>query len=62
MLELHEQIQQAVAAIRKQWPDLKILIPWGDPLFAVPILRAKFPTNLIDGSGLDISAPGGKGF
>jgi hypothetical protein len=43
----------AAEAVRKQWPNLKILIPWGDPLFAVPLLRAGFPKNLIDGSGLD---------
>lgn len=43
----------AAEAVRKEWPDLKILIPWGDPLFAVPILRAGFPKNLVDGSGLD---------
>jgi hypothetical protein len=43
----------AAEAVRKQWPELKILIPWGDPLFAVPLLRAGFPKHLIDGSGLD---------
>ncbi|MBI4028061.1 MAG: hypothetical protein HY360_23965 [Verrucomicrobia bacterium] len=44
----------AAEAIRAKWPDYKILIPWGDPLFVVPLLRAGFPTNLIDGSGLDL--------
>ncbi|MBI2191465.1 MAG: hypothetical protein HYU36_05725 [Planctomycetes bacterium] len=44
----------AAEGIRKKWPDLKILIPWGDPLFIVPLLRAGFPRDLIDGSGLDI--------
>ena len=39
--------------MRKEFPDLKILIPWGDALFAVPLLRAGFPKNLIDGSGID---------
>jgi hypothetical protein len=43
----------AAEAVRAKWPDVKILIPWGDPLFAVPLLRAGFPKNLIDGSGLD---------
>ncbi len=43
----------AAEAIRKEFPKLKILIPWGDPLFAVPLLRAGFPKALIDGSGLD---------
>ncbi len=45
----------AAEAVRQTWPDLKVLIPWGDPLFAVPLLRAGFPKGLIDGSGLDIS-------
>jgi hypothetical protein len=43
----------AAEAIRQKFPDLKILIPWGDALFAVPLLRAGFPKNLIDGSGID---------
>jgi hypothetical protein len=43
----------AAEAIRAKFPDLKILIPWGDALFAVPLLRAGFPKNLIDGSGID---------
>lgn len=44
----------AAEAVRKEFPDLKILIPWGDPGFAWPILRAGFPKELIDGSGIDI--------
>jgi hypothetical protein len=43
----------AAEGVRKAFPDLKILIPWGDALFAVPLLRAGFPTSLIDGSGID---------
>jgi hypothetical protein len=43
----------AAEAIRKQFPELKVLIPWGDALFVVPLLRAGFPKNLIDGSGID---------
>ena len=43
--------QYAAEAVRKEFPDLKVLIPWGDALFAVPLLRAGFPKNLIDGSG-----------
>lgn len=43
----------AAEAVRKQWPELKILIPWGDALFAIPLLRAGFPKHLIDGSGID---------
>jgi hypothetical protein len=43
----------AAEAVRQKFPTLKILIPWGDALFAVPLLRAGFPKNLIDGSGID---------
>jgi len=45
----------AAEAIREKWPHLKILIPWGDPLFSVPLLRSGFPKELIDGSGIDIA-------
>jgi len=41
-------------AIRAAWPKTEVLIPYGDPLFAVALLRAGFPKNLIDGSGLDM--------
>jgi hypothetical protein len=44
----------AAEAVRKEFPELKILIPWGDPLFVPPLLRAGFPRELIDGSGLDV--------
>jgi len=44
----------AAEGVRAAWPDTKILIPWGDPLFSVALLRAGFPKNLIDGSGLDM--------
>ncbi len=40
--------------VRANWPKAKVLIPWGDPLFVVPMLRAGFPRNLVDGSGLDM--------
>lgn len=43
----------ATEAVRKEFPDLKVLIPWGDALFVVPLLRAGLPKNLIDGSGID---------
>lgn len=43
----------AAEAIRKQWPHLKIHVPWGDAMFVPPLLRAGFPKNLIDGSGID---------
>jgi len=44
----------AAEGVRAAWPNTKILIPWGDPLFVVPLLRAGFPKELIDGSGLDV--------
>ncbi|HOS44484.1 MAG TPA: hypothetical protein PK794_12390, partial [Armatimonadota bacterium] len=44
----------AAEGIRAAWPKTKILIPWGDPLFVVPLLRAGFPKELIDGSALDM--------
>ncbi|MDP7252888.1 MAG: hypothetical protein QGF00_25015 [Planctomycetota bacterium] len=44
----------AAEAVRKEWPDAKILIPWGDPGFIWPLLRSGFPKHLIDGSGLDM--------
>jgi hypothetical protein len=46
--------RSAAEGVRAAWPGTKILIPWGDPLFVVPLLRAGFPKNLIDGSGLDM--------
>jgi len=42
--------------VRKTYPNLKILIPWGDPMYIAPFLRAGFPKELIDGSGIDIPA------
>jgi hypothetical protein len=43
----------AAEAVRKNFPELKVLVPWGDALFIVPLLRAGFPKELIDGSGID---------
>ncbi|MAE60196.1 MAG: hypothetical protein CMJ49_02445 [Planctomycetaceae bacterium] len=43
----------AAETAREHFPDRKILMPWGDPGFAWPFLRMGFPTDLIDGSGLD---------
>lgn len=45
----------AAETVRQTWPKAKLLIPWGDPLFVVPLLRAGFPRHLIDGSGLDLT-------
>ena len=44
----------AAESVRAAWPKSKILIPWGDPLFIVPLLRAGYPKELIDGSALDM--------
>jgi hypothetical protein len=53
-LKIHYNTARIAAeTVRKNFPELKILIPWGDPLYAVPLLRAGFPKHLIDGSGLD---------
>jgi len=46
--------QYVAEMVRANWPKAKVLIPWGDPLFVVPLLRAGFPRSLIDGSGLDM--------
>ena len=38
----------------KQWPELKMMLPWGDPLFVVPFLRQdKELAELIDVQGID---------
>jgi len=44
----------AAEGVRAAWPNTKVLIPWGDPLFSVALLRAGFPKSLIDGSALDM--------
>jgi len=46
--------QSAADGIRKNWPGLKILVPWGDPLFIVPLLRDGLGKAHVDGSGLDV--------
>ncbi|NQU10824.1 hypothetical protein HQ590_08545, partial [bacterium] len=40
--------------LRKTHPDRDLMIEWGSPVFAVPLLRAGFPRNLIDGSSPDM--------
>jgi hypothetical protein len=44
----------AAEGVRKNWPGLKILVPWGDPLFVVPLLRSGLGKDSVAGSGLDI--------
>ena len=47
----------AATAIKEHWPHAKILMPYGDPLFVVPFLRAGIITpDLLDGTALDICA------
>lgn len=50
-----ENAKAAAEALRKALPGVPILIPWGDPLFVVPLLRAGYPKELIDGVGIDIA-------
>ncbi|MEO6848502.1 MAG: hypothetical protein ABI443_12360 [Chthoniobacterales bacterium] len=41
--------------VRKEWPDAKILLPHGDPLFCIPFLRySQEVRDLIDGVCLDM--------
>lgn len=44
----------AAEAVKKEFPGIKVFIPYGDPGFIWPLLRENFPKNLIDGSGFDI--------
>ena len=38
----------------REWPELKMMFPWGDPLFVPPFLREdKELAELIDGQGID---------
>ena len=48
-----ETARLAAEKFRTAFPGRKIFIPHGDPMFVVPLLRAGFPTNLVDGSGID---------
>ena len=42
-------------AIKRTWPNAKLLMPWGLPLFPVPFLRdSKEATALMDGPALDM--------
>lgn len=43
-------------AVKKEWPNIKCLLPWGDPLFCVPFLRrSKEVRDLTDGVAVDIA-------
>ncbi len=39
--------------LREHYPDLKILMPHGDPMFAIPFLQDKELAPLVDGVALD---------
>ena len=43
----------ASAEIRKLTPNVKIMMPWGDPVFAVPFLKDPETRNLFDGIAFD---------
>ena len=50
-----EQFLFCATTIRERWPHIKILLPWGDPLFCVPFLRnSREARELIDGVGIDL--------
>jgi len=41
--------------VRKHWPDTKLLLPYGDPLYVIPFLRyGEEVRRLIDGVALDM--------
>lgn len=42
---------------REKYPDFKILLPWGDPLFAVPFLRRNDPDVISQVAGTAYDAP-----
>lgn len=45
----------AAATARAEKPGVKVLVPWGDPGFVWPLLRAGLSKRVVDGSGLDIA-------
>jgi hypothetical protein len=50
-----EKFLLGAKAIRANWPQAKLLLPYGDPLFVVPFLRRSPEARaLIDGSALDM--------
>jgi len=55
METMSEMFVVASGAIKKEWPSAKVLMPYGDPLFIVPFLRAGIITpDLLDGTALDM--------
>jgi len=52
---VHRILAEAVAKrLRKEFPHLKLYLPWGDPMFAIYMLREGYDPDLMDGSGIDI--------
>jgi hypothetical protein len=50
-----DQFVIAAAAIKKEWPKAKCLMPWGIPNFPIPFLReSKEATALMDGPAIDL--------
>ena len=50
-----EKFLLGARAVRKQWPDVKILLPHGDPHYtAIFLRRSSEARELIDGIGLDL--------
>lgn len=50
-----DQFVIGAAAIKKEWPKAKCLMPWGHPCFPIPFLReSKEATALMDGPAIDI--------
>jgi hypothetical protein len=49
-----DQFVIAAAAIKKEWPNAKCLMPWGIPTFPIPFLReSKEALALMDGPAID---------
>lgn len=53
--EMNQQFIVSARAIKKEWPGIKVYMPWGLPLFPVPFLRhSPEATALMDGPVLDM--------
>ena len=51
---VHRVLAEAVAKrLRAEFPDMKLYLPWGDPMFAIYMLREGYDPDLMDGSGID---------
>ncbi len=53
--DMKAKFMAGASAIRKEWPDLKLLLPYGDPMVAALFLKlAPESRPLIDGVALDL--------